>query len=307
MEGKRLEDYKKINKWIEVHWKIVLIVMAILIPILVYKISVKYAIKDIISANQIFTGLITFFGILISFFGIYWKTTREEANKSRGIYSVFLYSLEKNSEYQNTDFFEKLMRNRYSETNSFFHNIDSDFINKNLESILIQDFGSDLMKFYTQIENFNKNIKKNNKSILDKIKLKIDEASEKNIEIIERHILLFILAELGVIIQILSEKKEPENSLSETYFNQILTDINYSDIFYTDSQESTQDFYDFKLKAINIFISKCMYDLPEIKNIFQLLFEITISIEAERIYVVSQVKTAKTIMKLNGKYLKAFK
>ncbi len=80
MEGKRLEDYKKINKWIEVHWKIVLGLIIFIAPIGIYFLSLQYSIgtKKELSADYIFSGLTTYVGVIISICGIYWQVTRTE-------------------------------------------------------------------------------------------------------------------------------------------------------------------------------------------------------------------------------------
>jgi len=64
---------KKIEKWIDVHWKIVLVLIILIAPIGIYILSLKYSIgtKKELSADSIFSGLTTYVGVIISIYGIY--------------------------------------------------------------------------------------------------------------------------------------------------------------------------------------------------------------------------------------------
>lgn len=76
---------EKINKWIEVHWKIVLVLIIVIAPIGIYFLSLQYSIgtKKELSADYIFSGLVTYVGVIISIGGIYWQVTRTERKEKK--------------------------------------------------------------------------------------------------------------------------------------------------------------------------------------------------------------------------------
>lgn len=310
-----MEDYRKINKWIEIHWKTISIIVsftiALIIPVIVYKSAIRFAFDKNISANNIFTGLIAYCGIIISFLGIYWKTTREEENKRKGICSVFLYSFEENNKYKNKDFFTKFMSSRYSffsEEQDYFSNVDTEFINKNLESILLQDYGKDFIKYYTKVETLNKKVKNMNASITDKIMLEINNVESEKIESLEKKVLIFIHSELRNISDILFNPNIEDISFTEKYYNENLMEsfgnITYNKKFICeDGKKMKNEIYDFKLEAIQHFILNCLEKL-RVKNIYETLLKIHNTIGEERILIPTITFESMEILKLGEKYIK---
>lgn len=170
-----MEDYRKINKWFEIHWKTVLTLIVGIIPILAYKSAVRFAIDKAISANNIFTGIIAYCGIIISFWGIYWKTTREEnlkriekIEKERlevfGIYSLFRYTLNKNKElykykFTGDGFIQKLYHSREQKGNSWFYLLDDEMVKSETKLIVSQGQKAYcLIELHNEMKDFNNKV-----------------------------------------------------------------------------------------------------------------------------------------------------
>lgn len=198
-----MEDYRKINKWIEIHWKTVLGLIVFVAPIGIYFLSLKYSIgtKKELSADYIFSGLTTYGGVIISICGIYWQVTRterkERLEKEHNIYSMFRYIIEKNikrytkfnigNNLNEETIYEFLSKSTLDKKNNktIFYTLDEKIVTNNWEMIVSVAKGNELLEFNDSLKTYNEYIDdfwRNNsiKNLQEEIK-KIFDNSEDNV------------------------------------------------------------------------------------------------------------------------------
>lgn len=199
---------EKLKKWYELHWKTVLGIFIVIIPIGVYKLAVHFAVKDVISANNIFTGLMTFCGIVFSFFGIYWKVNLDEKTKNKqkneelnerltGLMEVYIENIFSNerkffkiTQEQSKNYFEKNLLHYFSLafddnkiSDNWFFTVEEKIFSDNNSVILQSKELRTLYRFNNEMILFNRfiNILKN-KNTLYGLHIEIQNYMKKDIE-----------------------------------------------------------------------------------------------------------------------------
>lgn len=218
---------KKIEKWIDVHWKIVLVLIILIAPIGIYILSLKYSIgtKKELSADSIFSGLTTYVGVIISIYGIYWQVTRtekkERLEKEHNVYSIFRYIIEKNikrytkvnvdNNLNEETIYEFLSKSTLDKKNSknIFYTLDEKIVTNNWEMIVSVAKGNELLEFNDSLKTYNEYIddfwRNNSINNLQKEIKKILDNSEDNVyfKLIEN--------EIKLMDELFSSKKESNN------------------------------------------------------------------------------------------------
>lgn len=282
-------EMDKILRKIEINWMILLTIMGIFAPIVIYKVALKVSGELKIPANYLFTGLITYLGIIGSISGIYWKTNLDEKIKKRQneelVYRLFFYSIEDNfnkyriklanqieKEKINSVVIREITNKDLEKKQTIFLTLDTNIIDKKLDSIYLVKEGQKLLKNQRKIRGINESIEKiQNEGIFEKIREGIREIckfiDEKYSEILEReeHILI---RTLWVYDSYKEEvKKDMIYNLEEIkkYFGEDVLYQEYSKKFFFNDTfelkvESVLENYINRLRVLNLILNKVIED-----------------------------------------------